>query len=115
MGRRELAMGRRRVPLRPAELADIVVAFVLLVGAMWAVSTLRHDLTVLPTVVGAALCTTAVGWRRFAPAPAAVTAFAGVAVYQISGHDSQGAFVSLAVVLTSYLVGRAVDTWRPIG
>ena len=114
MGRRELAMGRRRVPLRPAELADIVVAFVLLVGAMWAVSTLRHDQTVFPTVVGGALCTTAVGWRRYAPVPAALTSFAGVALYQVSGHDAQGAFVSLAVVLTSYLVGRASGSWRPV-
>jgi signal transduction histidine kinase len=85
---------------------DLAVGTALACGATWAVTTLPHDHTVVVTMVAALLCTSAVAYRRIAPASAAVVSLTAVAAYQISGHDNQGGFVSLAIVLVGYLVGR---------
>jgi signal transduction histidine kinase len=105
-----LLAGTLHVLRRRAVLVDGIVAVALTVAAVWAVTTLRRDSTVAITLVSAVLCTSAVAWRRFAPLPAALLALTAVAVYQVSGHDTQGAFVTIAVVLTCYLVGRAATS-----
>jgi signal transduction histidine kinase len=107
--------GTRQVLRRRAFAVDGVVAVALTVGAVWAVTTLRHDSTIAITLVSAVLCTGAVAWRRFAPLPAALVALTAVAAYQISGHDTQGAFVTAAIVLTCYLVGRATTSRWQLG
>ena len=109
-----LLAGRRHVTPAPRGRVDGIVAVALTVGAVWAVTTLRHDSTVAVTLVSAVLCTTAVAWRRFEPLPAALVALTAVAAYQISGHDTQGAFVTVAIVLTCYLVGRAATKRRQL-
>lgn len=102
-----LLAGGRHSLRRRAIAVDGILAVALTAGAVWAVTTLRHDSTVAVTLVSAVLCTTAVAWRRLEPLLAALVAWTAVAAYQISGHDAQGAFVTVAIVLTSYLVGRA--------
>ncbi len=109
-----LLAGSRQVRRRPAVAVDGIVAAALTVGAVSAVITLRHDSTVAITLVSAVLCTSAVAWRRFAPLPAALTALTAVAAYQVSGHDTQGAFVTVAIVLTCYLAGRAASSRRQL-
>lgn len=111
MGCGVLELLRRRVPGRAAGVFDAVVAGALLAGTIWTVPTLPHDRSVTITVLGAALSTTSVGWRRLAPVPAALVALVGVLLYQLAGHDTQGAFTSIALVLSSYLVGRASVPW----
>lgn len=108
-----LLAGSRHVSRCRAVAVDVVVAVPLTVGAVWAVTTLRHDSTVAVSLISAVLCTTAVAWRRVEPLSAALVAWTAVAAYQISGHDTQGAFVTVAIVLTSYLVGRtATKRWQ---
>ena len=109
-----LLEGRRYVLRRRAVAVDGIVAVALTVGAIWAVTTLRHDSTVAATLVSAVLCTTAVAWRRSKPLLAALVALTAVAAYQISGHDTQGAFVTVAIVLTCYLVGRTATKRRQL-
>lgn len=85
---------------------DVGLAAALTTGAMWSATTLASDRTPAITVAAALCCTTAVAWRRLAPMCAALAALSAVACYQISGHDTQGAFVAAAVLLTCYTVGR---------
>ncbi len=86
--------------------ADVAASAALTVGGVVAAAALPHDDTVAITVVAAIACTGAVAYRRIAPATAAVVALGAVAAYQISGHDPQGAFVSIAVLLVGYGLGR---------
>ncbi len=94
---------------------DVAAAAALMGGALWAVTTLPHDKTVPATVVAALVCTSAVGWRRLAPALAATVALSAVVGYQISGQDTQGVFVSIAIVLSCYAVGRLVASRLRVG
>ena len=89
---------------------DVLAAVALTGGGLWAVTTLRHDHTVAVTAAASLLCTTAVAWRRLAPLAAAVVALTAVAVYQISGQDPQGVFVTLSVVLACYVAGRSTSS-----
>lgn len=104
------ARSRRPLSARPlaghATLIDRVAAVALTLGALWAVAGLPTDRTVPVTAVSAVACTSAVAWRRARPALAALVALTAVAGYQVSGHDTQGAFVSIALLLTCYSAGR---------
>jgi signal transduction histidine kinase len=95
-------------------LVDAIAAALLTVGALASLAGMASDRTVALSIACAVGCTTAVGWRRAAPSLAALVALTSVAGYQISSHDSQGGFVSIAIVLTSYAVGRfdAARRWR---
>ena len=85
---------------------DLAASAALTAGGVAAVVSLPHDKTVAITLAGAIACTSAVAYRRIAPVAAAVVALIAVAAYQISGHDPQGGFVSVSVVLTCYALGR---------
>ena len=87
-------------------LIDAIAAAALTGGALWAVATLTADRWVAITAISAVLCTAAVGWRRRWPVSAALVAWTAIVVYQRVGNDSQGAFVTAAITLTCYSVGR---------
>jgi signal transduction histidine kinase len=100
---------RRRWDLIPRQwiLLDAFAGTALTAAALAAVTTLRHDLTVPVTVAAAAMCTSAVVWRRTHPTAAFVVALTAVVGYQISGQDPQGDFVTAAIGLVAYMAGRA--------
>src|SRR5579859_3120404 len=104
-----LARGRQSVRQHAVAL-DVLVAIALTAAALGAVATLRHDATVPLTVIAAAACTTTVAWRRIAAVPAALVALTAIVAYQISGQDTQGSFISLAIVMICYMAGRAVTS-----
>jgi signal transduction histidine kinase len=103
---RGLAAWGRRTLRHRAALIDAIAAATLTGGALWSAATLRADHWVPVTIAAAAACTVTVGWRRRAPALAALVALTALTVYQLAGHDTQGAFVTAAIVLTCYSVGR---------
>lgn len=96
-----------------AKLIDGIVAAALTAGALGSLASLPADRTVAMSIAAAVVCTTAVAWRRMSPMLAALTASAAVVGYQISSQDTQGAFISIPIVLTSYTVGRfEASRWR---
>ncbi len=94
--------------------ADVAASAALTVGGVVAAAALPHDKTVVITLVGAIACTTSVAYRRIAPATAAAVALTAVAAYQISGHDPQGAFVSVSILLACYALGRWATLQRQL-
>jgi signal transduction histidine kinase len=91
---------------RRGGLIDMILAAALTGGALSAVATLRSDRWVPVTAASAFVCTSSVAGRRRAPVLAALVAWTGVIAYQRAGHDTQGSFVSAALVLVCYSVGR---------
>jgi signal transduction histidine kinase len=103
---RRLSAWVRRIVRPRGGLIDAIAAAALAGGALWAVTTLTSDHWVPVTVASAVLCTGAVAWRRRSPVCSALVALTAVVVYQRVGHDTQGSFVTAAIVLTCYSVGR---------
>ncbi len=107
MGSADGRLARSRELFRRHAIAvDVATSAALTVAGVVAAAGLQSDKTVAITVVGAIACTTAVSWRRLAPTSASSVVLTAVAVYQISGHDPQGAFVAISVVLSLYALGR---------
>jgi hypothetical protein len=92
-----------------AQVADVIVAALLLAGALGALATLSRDGSPAVATVSCVLMAGAVAARRRAPLAAALIALAGLVGYELASHDF-GAFPPVAVLLTFYMVGRS-DTW----
>ncbi|HEX3542019.1 MAG TPA: sensor histidine kinase [Acidimicrobiales bacterium] len=85
---------------------DAVLAALLSVGAMVALGAVRDQAPVWLAAASGLAATSAVAWRRRAPAAAALVAVGGLLVYQLATRDQNLAFEPLACVLVFYLLGR---------
>jgi signal transduction histidine kinase len=90
---------------------DVAAAVVLTTGATASALHLGSQPPPVPTVGFAFLCTTAVAWRRAAPAPAFLVCVSALVAYQLVSRDPNMAFEPYAVVLTAYMAGRRSPPW----
>lgn len=87
--------------------ADIVIAMLLLIGALVALTTLSQVDSSVVAIVSCVVAAGAIAVRRRRPMPAALTALAGLVGYELATHDPNGAFLPVAVVLSFYTLGRS--------